>query len=42
MIDGEWPMLKAAFEAWLATDNFDADGRQIRRLEDVRASGNAG
>jgi RimJ/RimL family protein N-acetyltransferase len=32
MLDGEWPARKAAFEAWLAEDNFDADGRQIRAL----------
>jgi RimJ/RimL family protein N-acetyltransferase len=37
MIDSEWPHLAAAFEAWLSPDNFDADGRQRRRLEDLRA-----
>lgn len=37
MIDSEWPLLKAAFEAWLAPDNFDASGAQKRRLEDIRA-----
>lgn len=37
MIDGEWPLLKAAFEAWLAPENFDGEGRQIRRLEAIRA-----
>ncbi|MBV2182997.1 MAG: GNAT family N-acetyltransferase [Rhizobium sp.] len=37
MIDGEWPQIKAAFEAWLAPENFDAEGRQIRKLEDIRA-----
>lgn len=37
MIDGEWPLLKQAFEAWLSPQNFDADGRQRRRLEDIRA-----
>ena len=35
--DGEWPLLRAAFEAWLAPVNFDADGRQVRSLEAVRA-----
>lgn len=30
--DGEWPVRRAAFEAWLAPDNFDADGRQRRSL----------
>jgi len=29
--------VKAAFEAWLAPENFDADGRQKRRLEEIRA-----
>ena len=33
MLDGEWPARKAAFERWLAPDNFDADGRQkVRAL----------
>jgi RimJ/RimL family protein N-acetyltransferase len=37
MIDSEWPVIKAAFEAWLSPDNFDADGKQLRKLEDIRA-----
>jgi RimJ/RimL family protein N-acetyltransferase len=37
MIDTEWPRCRRAFEAWLAPDNFDADGRQRRRLADIRA-----
>lgn len=37
MIDGEWPVIRAAFEAWLSPDNFDADGKQKRKLEDIRA-----
>jgi len=32
MLDSEWPERKAAFEAWLAPENFDAEGRQRRRL----------
>lgn len=36
IIDGEWPALKAAYEAWLDPANFDADGRQKRRLEECR------
>jgi RimJ/RimL family protein N-acetyltransferase len=36
MIDKEWPTLRSAFEAWLKPDNFDADGRQRKRLEDFR------
>ena len=39
VIDGEWPVLRHAFERWLATDNFDAGGRQVRRLAELRASG---
>lgn len=36
MLDGEWPRLKAAFEAWLEPANFDAEGRQKKRLQDFR------
>jgi RimJ/RimL family protein N-acetyltransferase len=32
VVDDEWPALRAAFAAWLAPDNFTADGRQIRPL----------
>jgi RimJ/RimL family protein N-acetyltransferase len=28
MLDGEWPARRAAFERWLAPENFDAAGRQ--------------
>ncbi|MEO1293288.1 MAG: GNAT family protein [Pseudomonadota bacterium] len=28
IVDGDWPRIKAAFLAWLAPDNFDADGHQ--------------
>jgi RimJ/RimL family protein N-acetyltransferase len=38
MLDGEWPALRAAFEAWLAPANFDAAGAQRRSLEQVRQS----
>lgn len=37
IIDGDWPLVKAAFETWLHPDNFDAEGRQKRKLEDIRA-----
>lgn len=36
MIDGEWPELKRAFETWLDPSNFELDGRQKRRLENIR------
>jgi RimJ/RimL family protein N-acetyltransferase len=32
IIDREWPARKAAFERWLAPDNFTADGRQKQSL----------
>jgi RimJ/RimL family protein N-acetyltransferase len=32
MTDGDWPAIKAGLEAWLAPDNFDADGQQRRKL----------
>ncbi|MCP5149241.1 MAG: GNAT family N-acetyltransferase [Ectothiorhodospiraceae bacterium] len=32
MIEEEWPALKAAYEQWLAPDNFDSAGRQRTRL----------
>jgi RimJ/RimL family protein N-acetyltransferase len=34
-VDGEWPALSAAFAAWLDPGNFDAAGRQRRRLSDL-------
>lgn len=36
IIDGEWPRCRAAFERWLARDNFDDAGHQRRRLEELR------
>ena len=33
IVDREWPAIKAGFEAWLDPANFDAQGRQVRRLE---------
>ena len=32
MTDQDWPDMKRAFEAWLAPDNFDAEGRQRTSL----------
>jgi RimJ/RimL family protein N-acetyltransferase len=37
LLDGEWPVVRAAFEAWLDGANFDADGRQRRSLAELRA-----
>jgi RimJ/RimL family protein N-acetyltransferase len=36
MLDREWPAIRAGFEAWLARENFDADGRQVRGLAELR------
>ena len=36
LIDREWPTARAAFDAWLADGNFDADGRQRRSLAALR------
>ena len=32
-----WPPLKAAFERWLAPENFDAEGRQRVALSALTA-----
>jgi RimJ/RimL family protein N-acetyltransferase len=37
MLDSEWPRAKEAFEGWLAPTNFDAAGKQQRRLAEIRA-----
>jgi RimJ/RimL family protein N-acetyltransferase len=36
ILDREWPAVSAGFEAWLAPENFDADGRQQRALAQLR------
>jgi len=36
ILDSEWPALRVAFERWLDPGNFDANGRQRARLEDLR------
>jgi len=38
MLDGEWPSIRAAFQQWLAPDNFDDAGKQVRSLADLRNS----
>jgi RimJ/RimL family protein N-acetyltransferase len=37
MTDGEWPIRRLAFEAWLEPDNFDDSGRQRESLFAMRA-----
>lgn len=34
MIDADWPLIKAAYEAWLDPANFDAGGGQKKKLQD--------
>lgn len=34
--NAEWPRIRSAFEAWLDPANFSADGRQKRRLSELR------
>lgn len=36
IIAEEWPAIRSGFEAWLSPDNFDANGKQRQRLEDLR------
>ena len=36
LIDKDWPRVRAGFERWLASGNFDAEGRQLKRLEELR------
>ncbi len=38
MIDKDWPVVGAALRQWLEAANFDGEGRQKRRLEEIRAS----
>jgi RimJ/RimL family protein N-acetyltransferase len=39
MLDRDWPAQRAAFERWLAADNFDAAGRQKASLAALREPG---
>ena len=38
IIDSEWPKLRAGYEAWLALENFDDQGRQKRSLAECQAA----
>jgi RimJ/RimL family protein N-acetyltransferase len=38
IVDDEWPAIRAAFESWLAPDNFDPDGRQRTSLRGLTAA----
>ncbi|MGP6088129.1 GNAT family N-acetyltransferase [Antarctobacter jejuensis] len=37
ILDSEWPVLRQAFETWLAAENFDAGGRQKQSLSRLTA-----
>jgi NAD(P)H-dependent FMN reductase/RimJ/RimL family protein N-acetyltransferase len=37
VIGEEWPRVRRGFEAWLAPENFDAEGRQLHSLAGLRA-----
>jgi hypothetical protein len=36
MLATEWPLCGAAMTRWLEPRNFDAEGRQLARLEAIR------
>jgi hypothetical protein len=38
IVDGEWPAVRDAFEAWLADANFAEDGAQRASLAALRTS----
>ena len=38
ILDREWPALRAAFERWLAPENFDSHGRQRLSLAKIRGA----
>jgi RimJ/RimL family protein N-acetyltransferase len=38
MLDSEWPARKAAFEQWLAPENFDASGKQRASLSELNGA----
>ena len=38
LLDYEWPKVGEAMRLWLDPSNFDNDGRQIKRLEEIRRS----
>jgi RimJ/RimL family protein N-acetyltransferase len=42
VIDGEWPTVEAAFQAWLDPSNFDQDGQQRQSLTELRRASSIG
>jgi len=37
IVDRDWPVIRAAYEAWLSPNNLDSEGRQRRSLAEMRA-----
>ena len=35
ILDYDWPRMKVSFEAWLKSENFTENGKQIKRLSDL-------
>jgi RimJ/RimL family protein N-acetyltransferase len=42
IIDGEWPGIKGALLKWMDDSNFDENGKQKLRLEEIRSSDESG
>ncbi len=42
MLEAEWPARKAAFERWLAPENFNTDGTQRKRLGELHGAKHEG
>ncbi len=40
ILDEEWPALRAAYETWLAPENFDETGQQRQHLSDLTRAAN--
>lgn len=38
ILDGEWPRVRSAFQAWLDPANFTPEGIQLRALQEIRGS----
>lgn len=36
ILKAEWPRCRGALADWLSPTNFDAEGRQLRRLQELR------
>jgi RimJ/RimL family protein N-acetyltransferase len=35
IVDKDWPKIRAGYESWLDSNNFDSNGTQIRSLSDM-------